>query len=58
VRARRPALGTLLVTHYTKILDLLHPDVVHVLVDGKLVARGGAELADRLERQGYEPWRT
>ena len=58
VRAQRPALGVLLVTHYTKILDLLRPDVVHVLVDGKLVARGGAELADRLEAEGYEPWRS
>ena len=57
VRASRPALGVLLVTHYTKILDLLRPDVVHVLVDGQLVAQGGTELADRLEREGYEPWR-
>jgi Fe-S cluster assembly ATP-binding protein len=58
VRATRPAMGVLLVTHYTKILDLLRPDVVHVLVDGRLVAHGGAELADRLEREGYEPWRS
>ena len=57
VRTERPALGVLLVTHYTKILELLRPDVVHVLVDGRLVERGGPELADRLEREGYEPWR-
>ncbi|MDE3086073.1 MAG: Fe-S cluster assembly ATPase SufC [Acidobacteriota bacterium] len=57
VRGERPALGVLLVTHYTKILELLRPDVVHVLVDGRLVASGGPELADRLEREGYEPWR-
>jgi len=58
VRQRRPELGVLLVTHYTKILELLQPDVVHVLVDGRLVDRGGAELADRLEADGYESWRA
>jgi Fe-S cluster assembly ATP-binding protein len=57
VRRDRPAMGVLLVTHYTKILELLRPDVVHVMVDGSLVDRGGPELADRLERQGYEAWR-
>lgn len=57
VRAERPSLGVLLVTHYTRILDLLRPDVVHVLVDGRIVASGGPELADRLEADGYEPWR-
>jgi Fe-S cluster assembly ATP-binding protein len=57
VRAERPALGVLLVTHYTKILELLRPDVVHVLVDGRLADSGGPELAERLEREGYEPWR-
>ena len=57
VRGERPALGVLLVTHYTKILELLRPGVVHVLVDGRIVESGGPELADRLEREGYEPWR-
>jgi Fe-S cluster assembly ATP-binding protein len=57
VRRERPALGVLLVTHYTKILDLLHPDAVHVLVDGRVVESGGPELADRLEAEGYESWR-
>lgn len=57
VRAERPALGVLLVTHYMKVLDLLEPDVVHVLVDGKLVASGGSELARQLEVEGYERWR-
>jgi Fe-S cluster assembly ATP-binding protein len=58
IRRARPALGVLLVTHYTRILELLAPDVVHVLVDGRVVERGGRELAERLERQGYEAWRT
>ena len=57
VRSERPALGVLLVTHYTKILELLHPDAVHVLVDGRVVESGGPELADRLEVDGYESWR-
>ncbi|HTZ08314.1 MAG TPA: Fe-S cluster assembly ATPase SufC [Acidimicrobiales bacterium] len=58
VRAERSALGVLVVTHYTRILELLRPDVVHVLVDGRIVDRGGPELAERLETEGYEPWRT
>jgi Fe-S cluster assembly ATP-binding protein len=57
VRQERPALGVLLVTHYTKILELLRPDGVHVLVDGEVVESGGPELADRLEIEGYEAWR-
>jgi Fe-S cluster assembly ATP-binding protein len=57
VRQERPALGVLLVTHYTKILELLRPDAVHVLVDGQVVESGGPELADRLEIEGYESWR-
>jgi Fe-S cluster assembly ATP-binding protein len=57
VRGERAALGVLLVTHYTRILELLHPDVVHVLVDGRIVERGGPKLAERLEAEGYDPWR-
>jgi Fe-S cluster assembly ATP-binding protein len=57
VREQRPSLGVLLVTHYTKILELLRPDAVHVLVDGRVVESGGPELADRLEVEGYESWR-
>ena len=51
VRADRPQLGILLVTHYQRILDHLVPDVVHVLVDGRIVATGGPELA-RARRGG------
>jgi len=58
VMDERPELGVLLVTHYTKILELLRPDVVHVLVGGRLVDSGGPELARRLEDEGYEPWRN
>jgi len=58
VRDRHPELGVLVVTHYAKVLDLLRPDAVHVLVGGRLVASGGPDLADELERDGYERWRT
>jgi Fe-S cluster assembly ATP-binding protein len=57
VRGERPSLGVLLVTHYTRILELLRPDAVHVLVEGRIVESGGPALADRLEAEGYEPWR-
>ena len=57
VREQRQAMGVLLVTHYTRILQLLRPDTVHVLIDGRLVTSGGPELADQLEAEGFEPWR-
>ena len=57
VRQSRPELGVLLVTHYTRILELLTPDAVHVMVDGQVVESGGTELAERLEEHGYEAWR-
>lgn len=46
--------GTLLITHYTRILRYIHPDVVHVFVDGRIVDSGGPELAEVLETSGYE----
>ena len=46
--------GTLLITHYTRILRYISPDVVHVFVDGRIVESGGRELADLLESEGYE----
>ncbi|MGQ0744623.1 MAG: Fe-S cluster assembly ATPase SufC [Acidimicrobiales bacterium] len=57
VRADRPRLGVLCITHYQRILSYLTPDVVHVLVEGRIVASGGPELAEQLEREGYEAWR-
>jgi Fe-S cluster assembly ATP-binding protein len=45
--------GTLLITHYTRILRYIQPDFVHVFVDGHIVAEGGKELADELEAHGY-----
>jgi Fe-S cluster assembly ATP-binding protein len=58
VRRSRPDLGVLLVTHYQRILDRLTPDVVHLLVDGRIVTSGGPELAKQLEAEGYEAWRS
>jgi Fe-S cluster assembly ATP-binding protein len=58
VRSSRPDLGVLLITHYQRILDELTPDRVHILVDGRIVDSGGPELAQRLEAEGYEAWRT
>jgi Fe-S cluster assembly ATP-binding protein len=46
-------LGVLAITHYRRLLDQLRPDRVHVLVDGRIVASGGPELAAELERTGY-----
>ena len=43
----------IVVTHYQRLLDYIVPDKVHVLADGRLVATGGAELALKLEEQGY-----
>ena len=57
VRAARPDLGVLVVTHYQRILERLAPDVVHLLVDGRIVTSGGPELARQLEAEGYEAWR-
>ena len=57
VREARPELGVLAITHYQRLLDELVPDVVHLLVDGRIVASGGPELAGRVEAEGYEAWR-
>ncbi len=57
VRAARPQMGVLLITHYQRILQALRPDVVHILIEGRVVDRGGPELAERLERDGYDAWR-
>ena len=47
-------LGVLLITHYTRILRYIKPDFVHVFVAGRIAEQGGAELADRLEEEGYD----
>lgn len=57
VRAVRPELGTLAITHYQRLLDYLEPDVVHILMDGAVVETGGPELVKKLETNGYDGFR-
>jgi Fe-S cluster assembly ATP-binding protein len=49
-----PDMGTLLITHYQRILNYIEPDFVHVFVGGRIVEEGGPELAHKLEEKGYE----
>ena len=51
-------MGTLLITHYTRILRYIQPDFVHVFVGGRVAESGGPELADRLEAEGYDRFLT
>ena len=46
--------GTLVITHYNRILEYLHPDYVHIMINGKIVKSGGPELASEIEKSGYE----
>ncbi len=57
IRADRPAMGVVLITHYQRLLDEVQPDHVHILVGGRIVESGGMELVARLERDGYESFR-
>lgn len=50
-----PDMGVLIITHYQRILDYIKPDVVHVLVNGRIVRTGGHELVELLEAEGYDP---
>jgi Fe-S cluster assembly ATP-binding protein len=52
---RTPEMGILLITHYERILNYINPDVVHVLVGGRIVASGDYGLAKRIEAEGYDP---
>jgi Fe-S cluster assembly ATP-binding protein len=58
VRAERPELGILLITHYHRILDYLPADTVHILVDGQIVETGGPELAREVEQRGFDVFRA
>lgn len=51
---RGPELGVLVITHYQRILNYIKPDVVHVMMGGRIVESGGPELALHLEEHGYE----
>jgi Fe-S cluster assembly ATP-binding protein len=47
-------LGALIITHYQRILHYIKPQFVHIMLDGRIVLRGGEELVERLEREGYD----
>lgn len=51
---RDPARGVLLITHYQRLLDTVKPDKVSILAAGRIVQTGGADLAMRLEAEGYD----
>jgi Fe-S cluster assembly ATP-binding protein len=53
-KLRGPEMGSLIITHYTRILNYVKPDYVHILLDGRMVREGGPELADELEEKGYD----
>ena len=56
VQKDRPDLGLLVVTHYQRLLDELQPSHVHLLINGRIEASGGMELATKLETEGYESY--
>jgi Fe-S cluster assembly ATP-binding protein len=49
--------GILAITHFRRLLQEMTPTVIHVMTDGRVVATGGPELSEILERDGYEPFR-
>jgi Fe-S cluster assembly ATP-binding protein len=57
LRQEDPDMAIVLITHYQRILDYITPDVVHVMVDGRIVRSGGPEVALWLEEEGYASWR-
>jgi Fe-S cluster assembly ATP-binding protein len=57
LRREDPKMSVLLITHYQRLLDYIKPDIVHVMVDGRMVKSGGPEVALWLEEEGYAFWR-
>jgi len=51
---RGEGFGCLIITHYQRLLDYITPDFVHVMIQGQIVQTGGAELAQKLEAEGYD----
>ena len=50
---RAPSRALIVITHYQRLLDHIRPDQVHVLAEGRIIASGGVELAEKLEAEGY-----
>jgi Fe-S cluster assembly ATP-binding protein len=57
LRREDEAMSVVLITHYQRLLDYIKPDIVHVMVDGRIVRSGGPEVAHALEEGGYASWR-
>ena len=57
IHKERSELGILAITHYQRLLDHLEPDYVHIMMDGRIVASGGPELARKLDQEGFESFR-
>lgn len=53
-KLKRPDTSTIVITHYDRLLDLIKPDIVHVLFNGRIVKTGGPELAKDIEEKGYD----
>ncbi len=57
IRAERPTLGALAITHHERLLSFIKPDAVHVLMEGAIIHSGGIEVAQKLDAEGYEAFR-
>ena len=57
-RLRNDERGIVIITHYQRMLDYITPDIVHVMLDGRIIETGGAELADAIEQTGYDQYRS
>ena len=53
-KMRTPETSTIVITHYERLLDMIRPDVVHVLYQGRIVKTAGPELAKEIEMRGYD----
>ena len=53
-KLRTPETSGIIITHYQRLLDYIKPDVVHVLIDGRIVKTGGPDLAEKIEEEGFE----
>lgn len=51
---RTPQTSAMIITHYHRMLEYIKPDVVHVLIDGKIVKTGGPELSEKIENEGFD----
>jgi Fe-S cluster assembly ATP-binding protein len=57
LREENPEMAILLITHYQRLLNYITPNMVHVMVAGRIVRSGGPEVAIELEEQGYADWK-